>query len=123
MELMLLEGEKREAASGSTLEVCNPATSDVFASVPDGTAQDAAAAMGYASDNKKRWARTPLHERIAMVDRFLVMLRERHEELARIITMETGKPIAEGEDEVDTCYWIFRGYNERVGPSMYGMAT
>jgi succinate-semialdehyde dehydrogenase / glutarate-semialdehyde dehydrogenase len=123
MELMLLGGEMRGAASGSTIEVLNPATLDAFDSVPDATTEDAVAAMAYASDNKKRWARTPLHERIAMVDRFLVMLRDHHEELARIITMETGKPIAEGEDEVDTAYWIFRGYNERVGPAMYGMAT
>ncbi len=123
MELMLLEGETREAASGSTLEVSNPATLDALESVPDATPEDAAAAMRYAADNKKRWARTPLHERIAMVDRFLVLLRERHEELARIITLETGKPITEGEDEVDTAYWVFRGYNERVGPAMYGMAT
>ena len=123
MELMLMQGETRGATSGSTLEVRNPATDEAFESVPDATAEDAAAAMAYAAENRKLWARTPLHERIAMVDRFLVILRERHEELARIITMETGKPIAEGEDEVDTAYWIFRGYNERVGPAMYGMAT
>lgn len=123
MELMLLGGEAREAASGGTLEVSYPATLDPFDSVPDATPEDAAAAMLYAVNGKKRWARTPLHERIAMVDRFLVMLRERHEELAKLITMETGKPIAESEDEVDTAYWVFRGYSERVAPALYGMAT
>jgi acyl-CoA reductase-like NAD-dependent aldehyde dehydrogenase len=123
MELMLVEGDLRPAASGATLEVSYPGTLEPFESVPDATAEDAAAAMAYAAAHKKQWARTPLHERIAMVDRFLAKLMEGREELARIITMETGKPIAEGRDEVDTAYWVFRGYSERVGPAMYGMAT
>jgi acyl-CoA reductase-like NAD-dependent aldehyde dehydrogenase len=123
MELMLLGGEARTSSSGGVMEVSNPATLEAYESVPDASAADAATALGIAVEGRRQWARTPMHERIAIVDRFLKLLMERRSELARIITLETGKPIAESEDEVDTTYWIFRGFAERVGPGMYGMAT
>lgn len=123
MELMYLGGEARTSSSGSVMEVSNPATLESYDSVPDATAADAAAALEIAAQGRLQWAKTPLHERIAMTDRFLKILLERRSELANIVTLETGKPIAESEDEVDTTYWIFRGFAERVGPAMYGMAT
>ena len=123
MELMLLEGETREAASGSTLEVSNPATLDALESVPDATPEDAAAAMRYAADNKKRWAQTPLHERVAIIHRFIAVVQERRDELARLLTMETGKPIRESHEEVDETCAVFRAFAECVGQAMYGIAT
>jgi succinate-semialdehyde dehydrogenase / glutarate-semialdehyde dehydrogenase len=123
MELMYVGGEARSSSSGGVMEISNPATLESYESVPDATPEDAAAAIDIAAEGRRRWAKTPLHERIAMTDRFLKLLMERRSELARIVTLETGKPIAESEDEVDTTYWIFRGFSERVGPAMYGMAT
>jgi succinate-semialdehyde dehydrogenase/glutarate-semialdehyde dehydrogenase len=123
MELMYLGGEARQSSSGGVIEISNPATLEVYESVPDATPEDAAAAIDIAAEGRRRWAKTPLHERIAMTDRFLEILKARRAELARIVTLETGKPIAESEDEVDTTYWIFRGFAERVGPALYGMAT
>jgi succinate-semialdehyde dehydrogenase/glutarate-semialdehyde dehydrogenase len=123
MELMYLDGEARSSLSGGVMEVSNPATLESYESVPAATAADADAAIEIAAEGRLRWAKTPLHERIAMTDRFLKVLLERRAELAHIVTLETGKPIAESEDEVDTTYWVFRGFAERVGPAMYGMAT
>ena len=123
MQLMLVGGEACRSSLGAAMEVSNPATLETFESVPDASPEDAAKALEIASAGRVSWARTPLHERIAIVDRFLRLLQERRSELARITTLETGKPISESEDEIDTTYWIFRGFAERVGPAMYGMAT
>lgn len=123
MELMFVAGERRNSSSGALLEISNPATLETYESVPDASPEDAETALRVALEGRIAWARTPLHERIAIVDRFLKILKDREVELAEIITRETGKPLSESIDEIDTTYWIFRGFAERVGPSMYGMAT
>ena len=105
------------------LEVTNPATAEVFASVLDASAEDAAAALEIAAAARAGWARTPLHERIAIVQRFVRVLEERREELARLVLLETGKPVREAEEEVDDTGAVFRGFAERAGPALYGMAT
>ena len=111
------------SSSGATIAVTNPATSETLDYVPDASLEDVARALKIAADNKVKWAKTPLHERIAIIDRFLAIIKDRQMELARLLSLETGKRIRESEEEVDDTYRIFRGFAERVGPAMYGMAT
>lgn len=123
MELMFIGNERCASSSGATLNVTNPATSELLDSVPDASPDDAVRALSIAANGKVTWAKTPLHERIAIVDRLLTVIRERQFELARLLSLETGKRIRESEEEVEDAYRIFRGFAERVGPAMYGMAT
>jgi succinate-semialdehyde dehydrogenase / glutarate-semialdehyde dehydrogenase len=123
MELMIVGGERRPSASGATLEILDPATSDVIGSVPDADASDAAEALEIADGARRAWATTPLHERVGIVRRFVALVQERRTELATLLTLETGKPIRESYDEVDETCAIFQGFAECVGQAMYGMAT
>jgi succinate-semialdehyde dehydrogenase/glutarate-semialdehyde dehydrogenase len=123
MEPMLIGGQRRPSASGAILEVFNPANSELIACVPDADAQDADDALAAADGARSSWARTPLHERVAIVHRFLALVGERRGELAELLTLETGKPIRESYEEVDETCAVFRAFAERVGNAMYGIAT
>jgi aldehyde dehydrogenase (NAD+) len=80
-------------APGERIEVVNPATEDVIASVPAGTPAEADAAVQAAASAFEAWAATPLTERVAVVRRINDGLRARAAELAATITAEVGTPI------------------------------
>jgi succinate-semialdehyde dehydrogenase / glutarate-semialdehyde dehydrogenase len=123
MESMILDGERRESSSGAVLDVVNPATSEIFEQVPDASADDAAEALRIASNGRIAWARTPLHLRIAAVQRFLAILSEGRDQLARLVTLETGKPLREAYEEVDDTFTVFKGFCECAAAAMFGMAA
>jgi succinate-semialdehyde dehydrogenase/glutarate-semialdehyde dehydrogenase len=72
---------------------------------------------------RSAWVHTPLYERVAIIHRFIAVVQERRDELARLLTMETGKPIRESYEEVDETCAVFRAFAECVGQAMYGIAT
>jgi aldehyde dehydrogenase (NAD+) len=79
--------------AGERIDVVNPATEEVIASVPAGTLADADAAVQAAASAFPAWAATPLAERVAAVRRINDGLRARAAELAATITAEVGTPI------------------------------
>jgi aldehyde dehydrogenase (NAD+) len=80
--------------AGERIDVVNPATEEVIASVPAGTLADADAAVQAAASAFPAWVATPLAERVAAVRRVNDGLRARAAELAATITAEVGTPIA-----------------------------
>jgi len=78
---------------GDRIDVVNPATEEVIASVPAGTPADADAAVRAAASAFESWAATPLAERVAAVTRINDGLQARADELAATITAEVGTPI------------------------------
>lgn len=88
----LIGGEYRDGAA-ERIEVVNPATEEVIASVPAGTADDADAAVAAAAQAFPAWAARAPEYRAAVVRRIAEGLQERAEELAATITAEVGTPI------------------------------
>ncbi|HEV7649158.1 MAG TPA: aldehyde dehydrogenase family protein [Actinophytocola sp.] len=88
----LIGGEFVEG-SGERIDVVNPATEEVIASVPAGTEADADAAVRAAAAAFPAWSATPLAERVAAVRRINDGLKARAAELAATITAEVGTPI------------------------------
>ena len=82
------------AHNGQWLDVVNPATSAVFARVPDSTATDARAAVDAAQAAFAAWRDTPARERAQHLKRWHALILLHQEDLARIISMEQGKPLA-----------------------------
>jgi aldehyde dehydrogenase (NAD+) len=79
--------------SGERIDVVNPTTEEVIASVPAGTPADVDTAVKAAASAFEAWAATPLADRVAAVRRINDGLRARAEELAATITAEVGTPI------------------------------
>ncbi len=98
-----IRGAWCDSVSGETFDNENPAQrGSVLNRAQASTADDVDAAIGAAADAFKRWSRTPVAERQAVVSRFLDALASARDELARIVSLENGKTINESRGEVDS---------------------
>lgn len=79
-------------AGAGTIEVVNPADDQVIGTVPAGTAADVDRAVAAAREAFGPWARTPVGERVALLDRVHAALSERATEVADLISAEMGAP-------------------------------
>ena len=98
-----INGAWCDSTSGDTFVNENPARRGYELNrAQASTAEDVEAAIGAAAAAFKPWCRTPVTERQAVVARFLDALATGREELARIVSLENGKTIAESRGEVDS---------------------
>jgi malonate-semialdehyde dehydrogenase (acetylating)/methylmalonate-semialdehyde dehydrogenase len=93
-------GEWRRGNSTESLNVFNPATSEVLASGPMAGREDVAAAVAAASAAFPDWRRTPPQNRIQYLFKFRQLLEEHAGEIARLTTLENGKTLAESRAEL-----------------------
>jgi malonate-semialdehyde dehydrogenase (acetylating) / methylmalonate-semialdehyde dehydrogenase len=95
-----IDGKWIESATGNYQDVKNPATAEVMTRVPLSPAQEVDAAAQAAARAFKDWRRTPVGERIQFLFRFKNLLDTHKEELAKLITNEAGKTLAESVAEM-----------------------
>ena len=93
-------GEWRRPSSSSSSEVLNPATGEVIGHAPAGTAADVAAAVDAASAAFPEWRAVPPADRIQYLFRLKQLLDENFEDIARVISLENGKTLAEARGEL-----------------------
>jgi succinate-semialdehyde dehydrogenase/glutarate-semialdehyde dehydrogenase len=114
---LYIGGEWRDAAEGGTLPVEDPATGEVIAEVADAQVDDARAALDAAAAAQRDWADTPTRERGEILRRAYDLIIERADDLATLMTLEMGKPVAESKAEVvyaaDFLHW-FAGEATRI---------
>jgi len=89
-----------DAQEGHRFEVTDPATDQVFASVPDSGAADARAALEAAHAAFPAWRAVPAKQRAQILKRWNDLIVAHQEDLGRLISREQGKPLAEGRGEV-----------------------
>ncbi|BAZ42660.1 methylmalonate-semialdehyde dehydrogenase [Calothrix sp. NIES-4101] len=95
-----INGEWCISATTNYLEVKNPATVEVMAQVPLSTATEVNAAVQAAATAFITWRRTPATERVQYLFKLKNLLEENLEDLARTITQECGKTLAESKGEM-----------------------
>jgi len=95
-----IKGEWTDSRSGGFLPVINPATQEVLAEVPAGSGSDVDEAVKAAETALKEWRRVPVTERVQYLFRMKFLLEEHREEIARTITLESGKTIGEARAEL-----------------------
>ncbi len=100
MPEMLIGGEWRQAAAHEELEVVNPATEEVVATVPAGKPEDVELAVATAKRAFAEWSKTDVEKRAAILAKAADLIRANAKELAATLTAEQGKPIAEAMGEV-----------------------
>jgi lactaldehyde dehydrogenase/glycolaldehyde dehydrogenase len=88
---MFINGKFVDNASGKWIDVLNPSTEEVIARQPDGTADDANAAVDAAEKAQKSWEKVPAVERGKYLHRIADGIRKREKELTDIIVCEGGK--------------------------------
>ena len=97
---LLINGEWCDAASGKTLDVINPATGKPIGEVAHAGIADLDRALEAAQRGFLAWRKIPANERAATMRKAASLLRERAPEIARLLTLEQGKPFVEARGEV-----------------------
>lgn len=95
-----IDGEFRRESSGRSIQVIDPCTERVFASVPEGSASDVDLAVAAASRGQASWSTKVPKERSEVLHRIAERLTENAEELAVLESANTGKPLAVSRDDV-----------------------
>jgi succinate-semialdehyde dehydrogenase/glutarate-semialdehyde dehydrogenase len=96
----LIDGEWRDAPSGATFEVTDPATDEVLAQVPNAGAEQAESAIAAARAALPAWRSLPAAERAGPLTRLATLMLDKREQLAILLTKEQGKPLAESRGEI-----------------------
>lgn len=95
---MLIDGKM--VSTEDTIDVINPATEKVFATVPKGTVDHINLAVAAAKKAFPKWAARPESDRQEIVAKMALAVEENANELARILTQEQGKPLPEALGEM-----------------------
>jgi succinate-semialdehyde dehydrogenase / glutarate-semialdehyde dehydrogenase len=111
---LLIGGEWRDAEGGETLAVEDPATTETLVEVADATPEDAVAALDAAAAMQGEWGAHPPRERGEILRRAFEALTERSDELALLMTLEMGKPVAESKAEIAYAAEFFRWFAEQA---------
>jgi succinate-semialdehyde dehydrogenase/glutarate-semialdehyde dehydrogenase len=89
-----------EEKSGKGIEVFNPANGELLGAVPQAGPDDIRRALVAAEKAFEKWRQVPAKERSAVLKRWHGLVLEAQEDLAKIITLEQGKPLAESRGEI-----------------------
>ncbi|NRF67169.1 NAD-dependent succinate-semialdehyde dehydrogenase [Aquincola sp. S2] len=95
-----IAGRWCDADRQDVFAVLNPADDSLIAQVPDSGPADAAAAVDAAHAAFAAWRATPAKQRAQVLKRWFAAITAQQEELGRLISLEQGKPLAEGRAEV-----------------------
>ncbi|SMD26247.1 aldehyde dehydrogenase family protein [Kibdelosporangium aridum] len=90
----VIDGQQLDGGLAGNIDVVNPATGEVIATVPSGTATEVDAAVQAAGKAFASWSQTSVADRVAVIRRIAAELGARREEMAATITAEMGSPIS-----------------------------
>lgn len=109
---MYIDGQWTKSSSNDVRSVINPATGEVIAKAPEGTVEDAQKAIQAARKafDTGIWSEVPAIERAAFLLRVADKIDECAEELARLETLDNGKPLREAEGDIADAAACFRYY-------------
>lgn len=121
---LLIDGRWTDSASGRRIDVVNPATGAVVGTVAYAGEHDLSQLVEAATRGFRVWRHTTAFERAVVMRKASAILRERADVIARLMTLEQGKPLAEARTEVinaaDTIEWFAdegrRTYGRVVAP-------
>jgi succinate-semialdehyde dehydrogenase / glutarate-semialdehyde dehydrogenase len=111
---LYIGGEWRDAAAGGTFAVEDPATGETLCQVADAGPEDGMAALDAAVAAQAEWAAHPPRKRGEILRRAFEAITGRADELALLMTLEMGKPVAESKAEVAYAAEFFRWFAEEA---------
>ncbi|WP_026695109.1 NAD-dependent succinate-semialdehyde dehydrogenase [Peribacillus kribbensis] len=103
----------------SVIDIVNPATLEVIASVPNGGRAEARAAVDAAAEAFKSWSKKTADERSSLLMKWHDLIEEHKQEIGEIMTKEQGKPLKEAIGEVSYANSFISWYAEE-GKRIYG---
>ncbi len=114
-----INGSWRDALCGETIEVTNPANNEVLGTTPKMGADETREAIEAAGTAFTSWNKTTAKERSELLRRWFDLMLEHKEDLALIMTLEQGKPLAESRGEIIYAASFIEWFAEE-GKRVYG---
>lgn len=114
-----IDGAWVDADGGKTIDVTNPADGSKIGTVPDCGADETRRAIEAANRAWPAWRRKTAKERAAILRRWHDLMMENQEDLARLMTLEQGKPLAELKGEIAYAASFLEWFGEE-GKRVYG---
>ena len=111
---LVIDGVSRAASTGDRFDVINPATGDTIASVASASVEDALTAVRAAERALPEWGARAPRERAEILRKTFELMRDRSEDLARLIVLENGKSLADARGEIAYAAEFFRWYSEET---------
>ena len=118
-EQCYIDGEWLGAGSNETIDVTNPATGDVLGTIPKMGADETRRAIEAANRAFPAWRAKTAKERAVILRKWADLMMENQEDLARLMTAEQGKPLAESKGEVAYAASFIEWFGEE-GKRIYG---
>jgi succinate-semialdehyde dehydrogenase / glutarate-semialdehyde dehydrogenase len=120
---LYIGGKAVPAGDGGRFDVLDPATGDTITSVADGTVEDAVAAVDAADRAAGGWAATAPRERGEILRKAFELMTAQSDDLARLVSLENGKALADARGEVAYAAEFFRWYSEEAVRGAGSVAT
>jgi len=111
---LFIDGSWRAGEDRDLFPVRNPATAETIAELPLATPADLDEALEAAKRAYPEWRATDVDKRAAILHRAAKLLKERAEDIGRVMTQEQGKPLAEAKGEVLGSASLFDWYAEEI---------
>ncbi len=96
----LINGKFQSSNTKNWIDITNPATQEVIAKAPCTTDEEIALAIDSARQAFSSWSNTPVPERSRLMLRYQALLKKHHDELAEILSLETGKTFEDAKGDV-----------------------
>ncbi|MET0762342.1 MAG: NAD-dependent succinate-semialdehyde dehydrogenase [Thermoleophilaceae bacterium] len=108
---LYIGGEWCDATGAATLQVIDPATEESLAEVADATPEDAMTALDAAVAKQAEWGASAPNDRAGILWHAFELMVERADDLALLMTLEMGKPVAESKAEIIYAADFFRWFS------------
>lgn len=116
---MYIDGQFTTGSSKNRTEVENPADESIVATVPEGTKDDAIAALEAAKRAQPGWAALPANDRGVMIKKLAEAVLAQSDHLAEVVVKEQGKPLDQAQGEI-TATAMFLQYAGEQARRMQG---
>lgn len=111
---LFIGGQWRAATGARRIDVFDPSTEGLIASVADATAEDGIAAVDAAAAAARGWAATPPRQRAEILRRAFELMNSRLDSFAHLISLENGKALSDAKGEATYAAEFFRWYAEEA---------
>ncbi|HHV5103127.1 NADP-dependent succinate-semialdehyde dehydrogenase [Klebsiella pneumoniae] len=115
----MIDGQWRDAPNGDVIAVTNPANGEQLGSVPKMGADETREAIEAANRALPAWRALTAKERANILRRWFDLMMENQDDLARLMTLEQGKPLAEAKGEISYAASFIEWFAEE-GKRIYG---
>jgi succinate-semialdehyde dehydrogenase / glutarate-semialdehyde dehydrogenase len=120
---LYIDGAWRAASDGAEIDVLDPASEEIIASVASASIEDALAAVAAADRALPAWAATAPRRRAEILRKAFELMTERAEDLAKLISQENGKALKDARGETAYAAEFFRWYSEEAVRNISEVST